>query len=137
MKNKKRKTKHRNLLTVGAVVVLVITAAAGIVVQKKTEKLCAEAERLITVSEGYVAAGEFASAEAAAKELNEFWSDKTPYLGLFYEHDTANRIAEGIARLCVSAKEEAVVAFMAEAETLRAQLKVLSEYDSVNAVNII
>lgn len=136
-KNKKRNPKQRNLLTTGAVIVLVITALSGIAVQKKTERICSEAERLLAVSEEYVLAGDFAQAELAAGELKDFWAEQIAYLGFFYEHDAANRIAEGIARLCVLAVEDAEAAFAAEAETLKAQLKVLSEYDTVNAVNII
>ena len=81
--------------------------------------------------------GNFADAESTALKLREFWAEESAYLGLFYEHNTSNRITEGIACLCVSAKDESLVAFMTTAESLKEQIKVLSDYDTVTALNII
>ena len=125
------------MLTVVALLILFVTAVGGVVIQRKTEKLCAEAEKLLFVSEELALSGRFADAESAAWELRDFWAEESGYLGLFYEHNTSNRITEGIACLCISAKEESLVAFLAEAESLKAQFKVLSDYDTVTAMNII
>ena len=137
MKNKAKKYKRRNLLTVVALLILAFTAFGGAVIQMKTEKLCAEAEKLLSASEELALSGRFDDAETAAHELRKFWTEKSGYLGLFYEHSTSNRITEGIACLCISAGKESLVAFLTEAESLKEQFKVLSDYDRVTAMNII
>ena len=134
---KSKKLKKRNLLTVSAVVILLLTAVLGFGVQKRTEKICARAEELLENAVKSSEAGDFSAAEENAERLMEFWDSKTAYFGLFYEHDTSARILEGIARLAVYAEGENIVSVKAEAETLRAQLNVLSKYDEVSGVNIV
>lgn len=134
---KSKKSGRCNILTVCAVAILLLVGICGLWTQKKTEELCAGAEELLESTVQSAGTGDFLSAEISANSLREFWSSQRTFLGLFYEHEAANLIEEGIARLCVYVGEESFVSVKAEAESIKSQLKVLSAYDSVSAVNIV
>ncbi|MBQ1222872.1 MAG: hypothetical protein IIX84_01145, partial [Oscillospiraceae bacterium] len=61
------------MLTAVALLLLAATAVGGAVIQMKTEKLCAEAEMLLTASEELALSGRFDDAETAAQALRKFW----------------------------------------------------------------
>ncbi len=128
---------QNRLPVIFAVLILGFAAVGGAACQKITADLCRTGAEIVDDAVELALTGDFEGAREKSDRLRRLWEEKQLYLGMFYDHESVNKIGEGIARLSVYVGEESLSSLKAEAETLKAQLEAFEKYDFVNAINLI
>lgn len=115
---------------------LALPALGGYICQQRTAGIC---DRVQTVAEKAVEEavnGDIPAAEELCAGLETLWEKERLYMGVLYDHETANRIGESISRMGVFIRTGATEALLAEAKVFACQTEALKNADRVTPANL-
>ena len=131
----KRKNWGRTVYAV-ALALLLLPALGGYLCQNRTSRICERAVALAGKAAEEALGGDYSTAEELFIELERLWSEERPYMGVLYDHETANRMGESILRMSVFAGTGAKEALLAEVRVFTCQADALKNADRLTLANL-